>query len=51
MGALNLVLAFLFALASYKLVEQPFLRLKDRFSVEARSAATEAEDRVPGPAA
>ena len=48
---LNLVLAFLCALASYKLVEQPFLRLKDRFSVEARSAATEAEDRVPGPAA
>jgi len=27
----NLVLAFLVALACYKLVEQPFLRLKDRF--------------------
>ena len=32
----NLALAFLFALASYTLVERPFLRLKDRFSVEAR---------------
>jgi len=34
----NLALAFLFALASYTLVERPFLRLKDRFSVEARRA-------------
>jgi peptidoglycan/LPS O-acetylase OafA/YrhL len=33
---LNLVLAFVLAFASYKLVEQPFLRLKERFSFEAR---------------
>ena len=33
----NLLLALLFALASYTLVERPFLRLKDRFSFEAKS--------------
>jgi peptidoglycan/LPS O-acetylase OafA/YrhL len=34
----NLALALLFALASYTLVERPFLRLKHRFSMEGRSA-------------